>query len=40
MVGLSQYLPERFQHKLAGGKRQQVGTAREIFLRPEFIVAD
>lgn len=39
-VGLSQRLSYAFPHELDGGRRQRIGIARALSLRPKFIVQD
>lgn len=40
MVGLEEYVLEKFPHELDGGKRQLTGIARALALDPRFIVCD
>jgi len=40
MVGLEKYVLDKFPHELDGGKRQMVGIARALALKPKFIVCD
>jgi len=40
MVGLENYIMDKYPHELDGGKRQLVGIARALSLSPEFIVCD
>ncbi len=39
-VGLSQRLINSYPHELDGGRRQRIGVARALALRPKFIVCD
>lgn len=39
-VGLSQRLMNTYPHELDGGRRQRIGIARALALRPKFIVCD
>ncbi|HBF37034.1 MAG TPA: peptide ABC transporter substrate-binding protein, partial [Firmicutes bacterium] len=38
MVGLEEYVLDKYPHELDGGRRQLVGIARSLALSPEFIV--
>ncbi len=40
VVGLARRVAGSFPHELDGGRRQRIGVARAISLRPEFIVCD
>lgn len=40
MAGLESYVLEKYPHELDGGKRQMVGIARALALKPRFIVCD
>lgn len=39
-VGLSRKFMNTYPHELDGGRRQRIGIARSLALRPEFIVCD
>jgi peptide/nickel transport system ATP-binding protein len=39
-VGLARRLSDSYPHELDGGRRQRVGVARALSLRPKFIVCD
>ncbi len=39
-VGLSQRLINSYPHELDGGRRQRIGVARALALKPKFIVCD
>lgn len=39
-VGLAERLVNSYPHELDGGRRQRIGIARALALRPKFIVAD
>lgn len=40
MVGLSPRLVNSYPHELDGGRRQRIGVARALVLRPKFVVCD
>ncbi|MBS7525373.1 ATP-binding cassette domain-containing protein [Fusibacter paucivorans] len=40
LVGLSQRLSMAYPHELDGGRRQRIGIARAIAMKPRFIVCD
>ncbi|HSH35566.1 ABC transporter ATP-binding protein [Schnuerera sp.] len=40
IVGLAERLINSYPHELDGGRRQRIGIARALALRPKFIVAD
>lgn len=40
IVGLSRRLANSYPHELDGGRRQRIGVARAISLKPKFIVCD
>lgn len=40
MVGLSPKLVNSYPHELDGGRRQRIGVARALVLRPKFVVCD
>ena len=40
LVGLEERLLDSYPHELDGGRRQRIGIARAIALRPKFIVLD
>jgi peptide/nickel transport system ATP-binding protein len=40
IVGLSSDLANSFPHELDGGRRQRIGVARALALKPKFIVCD
>lgn len=40
IVGLADRLIDSYPHELDGGRRQRIGIARALALRPKFIVAD
>ena len=39
-VGLAQRLARSYPHELDGGRRQRIGVARALALKPKFIVCD
>jgi len=39
-VGLSERLVNTYPHELDGGRRQRIGIARALAMRPKFIVCD
>ncbi|RGX56937.1 MULTISPECIES: ABC transporter ATP-binding protein [Anaerotruncus] len=39
-VGLAERFAQAYPHELDGGRRQRIGIARALSLRPEFIVCD
>ena len=39
-VGLAKRLALSYPHELDGGRRQRIGIARALILRPEFVVCD
>lgn len=39
-VGLAERFAQSYPHELDGGRRQRIGIARALILRPEFIVCD
>lgn len=39
-VGLAERLADSYPHELDGGRRQRIGVARALALRPKFIVCD
>ena len=39
-VGLAQRLANSYPHELDGGRRQRIGVARALVLKPKFIVCD
>ena len=39
-VGLARRLSDSYPHELDGGRRQRIGVARALSLRPKFIVCD
>ena len=40
MVGLARRLVNSYPHELDGGRRQRIGIARALALKPKFIVCD
>lgn len=40
MVGLPEYIGERYPHMLSGGQQQRVCIARAMVVQPDFIVCD
>ena len=40
LVGISPRIRNAYPHELDGGRRQRVGIARALILRPEFVVCD
>lgn len=40
IVGLAERLANSYPHELDGGRRQRIGVARALALKPKFIVAD
>ena len=40
LVGLASRLANSYPHELDGGRRQRIGIARALALRPKFIVCD
>lgn len=40
MVGLSARLVNTYPHELDGGRRQRIGIARALVMRPKFVVCD
>lgn len=40
LVGLSPKLVNSYPHELDGGRRQRIGVARALVLRPKFVVCD
>ena len=40
LVGISQRIRNAYPHELDGGRRQRVGIARALILKPKFVVCD
>lgn len=40
MVGLASRLVNAYPHELDGGRRQRIGVARALIMRPKFVVCD